>query len=71
MAYTDQDIEYVEICTVFQTQTDKAVLVSDGDEDVWLPKSCVEFDRDFEDLERGDTITIQVAEWLAEQEGLV
>lgn len=71
MVYADQDIEYVEICTVYQTQTEKAVLVSDGDDDIWIPKSCVEYGGDFDDLERGDTITIEVAKWFAEKEGMI
>ncbi len=45
-----------------------AVFVSDGDIDVWLPKSHIVYD---EELEAGRCIEFKVPEWLAEREGLI
>lgn len=48
-------------------ETDFSVLVSDGDVDVWLPKSRLEFDS----LRIGGHTEIAVPEWLAIDRGLV
>lgn len=58
---------------IYLTHTDKAVCVAesqDDDEGIWLPLSQVEVSGRLEDLDRGDDITVDVPEWLAEQEGL-
>lgn len=47
-------------------QTAKAILVTDGDIEVWLPKSQLE-----EWPAVGKTGEIEVPEWLAEKKGLV
>jgi hypothetical protein len=59
---------WIEICCEIKRITDKAVCINDGDDDVWLPLSQVEFDGD---VSEGDTMTIEVKEWIAEREGLV
>lgn len=51
--------------------TDKAVLVSDGTDNVWVPLSLVECDVDFDSLDRGDLVSITVPFWFAERERLI
>ena len=52
--------------------TPKAILVTDGVEDYWLPRSQV-FSPDMEtdNIEAGDRITIFIEEWLAREKGLI
>lgn len=57
----------VELELDLKHETEDAYLVSDGDEDVWLPKSLV---RSVDELE-GDTVLITIPEWLAKDRGLV
>lgn len=47
-------------------ETDLALRVTDGDIEVWLPKSELE---DWPDV--GETEAIEVPEWLAKDRGLV
>jgi hypothetical protein len=66
------DREDTEVSVEFLRETDKAILVTDtGDpsDAVWLPKSQIEVQE--EDPERGDTITVTLPEWLAEDKGLI
>jgi hypothetical protein len=51
----------VELYLELIHQTEKAYLVSDGDNNIWLPKSQVEYD--------GEEFSIP--EWLAIDKGLV
>jgi len=52
--------------------TDRALLVTDGNRECWLPKSKVECDRPaVEDLKKGDEVELFVPQWLLEKEGLV
>lgn len=60
-----KEVEYYDIGGTFLQETDEAILLDvDGDE-VWLPKSQIEFDG-----ERGDYIEVEVPDWLCEQKGL-
>lgn len=52
-----------------ERQTGKAILAIIGEEEVWLPKSQIEFDVDAKHPE--DTVIVKVAEWLAIEKGLV
>lgn len=55
----DLDIEY---------ETDDALLATDGVQKEWLPKSLI----DYPDTEGpGDTCTITMPEWLAEEKGFI
>ncbi len=47
-----------------------AVLVSDGDQDVWIPRSQIK-DQEDDDLEEGEDTSIWIPEWLAINKGLV
>lgn len=61
--------EKIEVAVTFKHITDRAVLVNDGDKDVWLPLSQVEYD--FCDTEPGEAIEIVVPEWIAKDKGLI
>lgn len=61
----------IEVAVEIMGETDKALLVSDtGDRDdaVWIPKSQIEYP---DGSKRGDTVTIEMPEWLAEDKGLI
>lgn len=49
--------------------TGKAVLLTDGVEDYWIPHSQI-IDSD-DDLKPGETVEIEVPLWLAEEKGIV
>lgn len=57
----------VEIVADFVKETEQAVLVSDGDNNVWLPKSQI----DYSINELTKTIVLILPEWLAIDKGLV
>ena len=65
----DKQSELLEISVIFVKQTAKAILVSEGKEERWIPKSLVEGIDDFEELKRGQDITCNIPEWFAEKEG--
>jgi len=55
-------------------QTSNAILVHDDSqqEDLWIPKSPIEYDFDEIDLASpGDIIELNIPEWLAEEKGLI
>jgi hypothetical protein len=55
---------------IYQTETEKAICVREmpDAEDVWLPKSQIDYE---EGAERGDTIVVEIPDRLAEDKGLV
>ena len=63
--------EFIEISCTFVHHTDKAVLINDGDREVWIPKSQISVLEDWYDLEPGDPLTIEIPEWLAEDKELI
>jgi hypothetical protein len=68
MSFRDED-DTTTVQGLFQRESDKAVLIETLDgEDVWIPKSCC--DDAWDGLDRGDPITLEVATWFAEKEGL-
>jgi hypothetical protein len=59
----------VEIAVDIKVKTPKAVLVSDGKTEVWIPLSQI---TDYTDeIEVGKSITIFISEWLATEKGLL
>lgn len=62
--------EKIEVSVTFKHVTDRAVLVNDGDKDLWLPLSQIE-PYEFCDTEPGEAIELLVAEWLAKEKGLI
>jgi len=55
----------IEIQVDIKMITNQAILINDGDTDVWLPKSQAEI------VEEGGKIYVQLPEWLAIEKGLV
>jgi len=52
-------------CTI-EHESEKAVLINDGNQNIWLPKSVIEIDRS------GDgTAVVNVPNWLANKRGLM
>ena len=69
MSNRGREVEKIEVAVTFKHITNHAVLVNDGDKDVWLPLSQVEYD--FRDTEPGEAIEIVVPEWIAKNKGLI
>lgn len=65
-----RDAEKIEVSVTFKRETERAVLINDGDKDIWLPKSQIET-YEFCDTEPGEAIELLVAEWLAKDKGLI
>lgn len=59
-----------ELAVEFVRETENAILVKDGNNEVWIPKSQVTYDEDLE-LKRGLALEIELPEWLAEEKGLI
>jgi len=66
------DVEEVEISCSFLRATARAVLIEDGNDEVWIPRSqIIDSDKDIDSLEREDEFTITIPQWLADEKGLV
>jgi len=60
----------VEIAIEFIYETDSAILINDGDNKVWIPKSQLKgFNSNRHSA--GDHIEIECSEWFATQKGLI
>jgi len=59
--------ELVEIFCEKKHETPSAILINEGDNDIWIPKSQIS------NIEegKGDYITIEIPEWLANKNGLI
>lgn len=55
-----------EITVEILRESERAILVSDGDAQEWLPKSQIEYEG-----EVGQTITITIPEWIAKEKNLI
>jgi len=52
--------------------TDKAIQITDGIDEQWLPKSQVEcLTKELDHIEQGDQVHIMIQEWLAKKKGLI
>lgn len=58
-------MSYVEIPFKLVHETEEAVLITDGDKQDWIPKSCIE---DGQDFDYENETEINIATWFAEQE---
>lgn len=73
-------VETVEVCVDLIRQTDMAILCSDGEREVWIPKSIIK-DPPIVYLEesllntyytgKNVSATITIAEWFAIKEGFI
>ena len=61
-------MEIVEIIGTVKAITDAAILVDDGDNDIWLPLSQIKIDKG--EYMKGDDLVIEIPEWLAFEKGL-
>ena len=61
--------DMVSIACNILRETALAILINDGDESVWLPKSKIEYDENAVDSDK--VTTVEVPEWLAEDKGLI
>ena len=54
----------------WQTETDRAICVRENEygEDIWLPKTEVEYE---DGVERGEEVEVEIPDWLAEEVGLL
>lgn len=59
----------IEISCEFRHQTEDAVLIYDGTQEVWLPKSMLI--EDIGEPATGENIEIIIPEWLAEKKELI
>lgn len=55
-----------EITCELVAETPMAILVDDGDVEVWLPKSQISWE-----LKHGGKVEVTAPQWLLEREGLV
>jgi hypothetical protein len=60
----------VEIYAEIKRRTAKAVLISDGETEAWLPLSMIEIDT-IPDTARDNQARIALPEWLAKDKGLM
>ena len=61
----------VEVTVTFLHATASAVLVEHCELEIWLPRSALTYDGDFDLLDRGELVDIEVQEWLAFERGLI
>ena len=69
---------WVEVDVDFVHMTDGSILIDptgndDEDEFIWLPRRFVSEDSqaELEDCERHESVTLELAAWLATKEGLI
>lgn len=65
-----RDAEKIELAVTLVHESDRAVLVNDGDREAWLPKSQCEVEGG-EYPAPGEAFTLYVAEWVAKEKGLI
>ena len=65
-----RNTEYCEVSGQYLTQTNRAVLMHDGEANHWVPKSIME-NVSYEQLEEGKIYTFYITEWFAKQEGMI
>lgn len=61
------DGDLIEIAVDVVAETQKAMLVNDGKQDVWIPRSQI---KDYCE-EKGKVTSIFITEWLATEKGLI
>jgi hypothetical protein len=62
-----RDGNHIEIAVEVVAETPKALLVTDGDKQVWIPRSQI---HDYCE-EKGKVTSIFITEWLATEKGLI
>ena len=59
---------YFETACILKYETDKAILVNDGTNEFWLPKSRISFEKNNDGIP--GSITVKVPEWLLRKKGV-
>lgn len=59
-------MEMIEIEAEIVHETKLAVLVNDGDKDIWLPKNYIQYEGRI-----GQTVEIKIPDWIANDKGLL
>lgn len=68
--YGGQESDKINIIVLLKMETDKAVMINYEGDNIWLPKSQIEFDGRL-DLHIEKEIEIQIPEWLAVEKDMV
>jgi hypothetical protein len=63
---TRDDLIEISCTIVRDEESDMAILIDDGDNEVWLPRSQIEYETDKEGF-----TTVTLPEWLAMDKGLI
>lgn len=64
--------KYVEALVEYKTRTSDAVLIAQDDEEIWVPRSVLDWQTDkiVNELERGDELNMKLREWFANKKGI-
>ena len=63
--------EYIELDLEIIAMTRDAVLFSDSTQEQWVPRSTILDGNDLEYDQIGETLTVEIQEWMAVDRGLV
>ena len=58
----------IEFCATVENETEKSLLVSDGKEKIWLPKSQIAKQRP---IGRNGDYEFVIPQWLAKERGII
>ena len=65
------DNKYLPFVLTVGLIREKAILFNDSINEFWIPVSQMRYeDGNIKDLKVGDTVTIEIADWIAKQKGL-
>lgn len=66
------DDEYVHVICEFKASTMSAILISQNNHEIWIPRSLLAWscDKEVKHWQRGTEQEVKMYEWKAEQEGL-
>ena len=63
------DYDQVEFCGELRYETEKAYLIFDGSNEIWIPKSQVQEIRQLS--QRSQDFEITIPQWLAKDKGII
>ena len=64
--------KFITVSVEFEHQTAKALLINDGDESCWIPKSVIEDGFDFnKDYQKEEILHLKLPEWIAKKNNLI
>jgi protein associated with RNAse G/E len=66
-----QKIKYHDFTLNVGRVTEKAFLFNDGVDEFWIPKSQMQFNGDMNTIQVGQTVNVQISDWISKQKGLV